>query len=173
MKTSIKLSAITLILLIGTALLVRAQEQKNGIKQHKLQHKNMNKDSAFAKMSKRLNLSPNQETKLKVILKQNRNEMKSLKASVKNATKEEKRKAVHAQIYKNDERVKQVLNEQQKTEYDKMKAERKAKMKKRREVHKANKKRDANRNKSTGPTETKPAPYEENIDDDILDDGIL
>ena len=68
MKTSIKLSAITLILLIGTASLVRAQEQKNGIKQHKLQHKNMNKDSAFAKMSKRLNLSPNQETKLKVIL---------------------------------------------------------------------------------------------------------
>jgi hypothetical protein len=46
-------------------------------------------------------------------------------------------------------------------------------MKKRREVHKANKKRDANRNKSTAPTETKPAPYEENIDDDILDDGIL
>ena len=173
MKTSIKLCAITLILFIGTASLVRAQEQNNGVNQHKLKHKNMNKDSAFAKMSKRLNLSANQEIELKVIMKQNRNEMKSLKATVKNATKEEKRKAVIVQMQKNDERVKQVLNEQQKTEYDKIKAERKAKIKKRREANKADKKRDFNRNKSTAPAETKPGPYEENIDDDILDDGIL
>lgn len=173
MKTSIKLCAITLILLIGTPSLVRAQEQNNIVNQHKLKHKNMNKDSAFAKMSKRLNLSANQEIELKVIMKQNRNEMKSLKASVKNATKEEKRKAVIVQMQKNDERVKQILNEKQKTEYDKIKAERKAKIKKRREANKADKKRDVNRNKSTAPTETKPAPYEENIDDDILDDGIL
>lgn len=173
MKTSIKLCAITLILFIVTASLVRAQEQNNGVNQHKLKHKNMNKDSAFAKMSKRLNLSANQEIELKVIMKQNRNEMKSLKASVKNATKEEKRKAVIVQMQKNDERVKQVLNEQQKTEYDKIKAERKAKIKKRREANKADKKRDFNRNKSTTPAETKPGPYEEKIDDDILDDGIL
>lgn len=173
MKTSIKLCAITLILLIGTPSLVRAQEQNNVVNQHKLKHKNMNKDSAFAKMSKRLNLSANQEIELKVIMKQNRNEMKSLKASVKNATKEEKRKAVIVQMQKNDERVKQILNEKQKTEYDKIKAERKAKIKKRREANKADKKRDVNRNKSTAPAETKPAPYEENIDDDILDDGIL
>jgi Spy/CpxP family protein refolding chaperone len=171
MKTSIKLWAITLIALVGIASLTQVQGQNKG--EHKLQHKHMNKDSAFAKMSKRLNLSANQETKLKVIVKQNHDEMKALKESIKNATKEEKRKAVIAQMQKNDERVKQVLNEKQKTEYDKMKAERKAKMRKYREANKADKKRGGNRNKSTTPAQTKPEHYEGDNDEDILDDGIL
>jgi Spy/CpxP family protein refolding chaperone len=171
MKTSIKLWAITLIALVGIASLTQAQGQNNG--EHKLQHKQMNKDSAFAKMSKRLNLSSNQETKLKVIVKQNHDEMRALKESIKNATKEEKRKAVVAQMQKNDERIKQVLNEKQKTEYDKMKAEHKARMRKYREAHKADRKRDGNRNKSTAPAQTKPEQHEGDHDEDILDDGIL
>lgn len=171
MKTSIKLWAITLIALVGIASLTQAQGQNNG--EHKLQHKQMNKDSAFAKMSKRLNLSSNQETKLKVIVKQNHDEMRAFKESIKNATKEEKRKAVVAQMQKNDERVKQVLNEKQKTEYDKMKAEHKARMRKYREAHKADRKRDGNRNKSTAPAQTKPEQHEGDHDEDILDDGIL
>ena len=171
MKTSIKLWAITLIALVGIASLTQAQGQNNG--EHKLQHKHMNKDSAFAKVSKRLNLTAEQQTKLKVIMKQNHDEMKALKESIKNATKEEKRKAVVAQMQKNDERVKQVLNEKQKTEYDKMKAEHKAGMRKYREAHKADRKRDGNRNKSTAPAQTKPEQHEGDHDEDILDDGIL
>lgn len=171
MKTSIKHWAITLIVLIGTASLTQAQGQNKG--EHKLQYKHMNKDSAFAKMSKRLILTDNQETKLKVIVKQNHDEMKALKESIKNVNKEEKRKAVVAQMQKNDERIKQVLNEQQKTEYDKMKAEHKAEMRKNREAHKADKKRVGNRNKSTAPAQTKPEHLEGDHDEDIIDDGIL
>jgi uncharacterized membrane protein YdfJ with MMPL/SSD domain len=167
MRTSIKIWAITLIILIGIAPLTHAQGQNKG------EHKHMNKDSAFAKMSKRLNLSANQEIKLKVIVKQNHDEMKALKASIKNVTKEEKRKTVVAQMQKNDERVKQVLNEQQKTEYDKMKAEHMAEMRKNREAHKADKKRVGNRNKSTAPAQTKPEHHEGDHDEDIIDDGIL
>ena len=169
MKTTIKLAALAFLMLIGAASF--AQKPKKG--NPKPQHQHMNKDSAFAKVSKRLNLTAEQQTKLKVIMKQNHDEMKALKESIKNATKEEKRKAVVAQMQKNDERVKQVLNEKQKTEYDKMKAEHKAGMRTYREAHKADRKRDGNRNKSTAPAQTKPEQHEGDHDEDILDDGIL
>ena len=168
MKTAIKLLALAFVMLIGTASFAQKPKPKQ-----QTQHKHMNKDSAFAKVSKRLNLTAEQQTKLKVIMKQNHDEMKALKASIKNATKEEKRKAVVAQMQKNDERVKQVLNEQKKTEYDKIKAEHKAEMRKNRETHKADKNQVGNRNKSTAPAQTKPEQHEGDHDEDILDDGIL
>jgi Spy/CpxP family protein refolding chaperone len=162
MKTAIKLLALAFVILIGTASF--AQKPKKG--NPKPQHQHMNKDSAFAKVSKRLNLTAEQQTKLKVIMKQNHDEMKALKESIKNATKEEKRKAVVAQMQKNDERVKQVLNEQQKVEYDKIKAERRAEMKKHREARKANKKAKA-------PAETKMENDDDSGDEDVLEESVL
>ncbi len=168
MKTALKLLAMAFVMLIGTASFAQKPKPKQ-----QPQHKHMNKDSAFAKVSKRLNLTAEQQTKLRDIIKQNHGEMKALREANKTVSKEEKRKAVVAQMQKNDERVKQILNEQQKAEYDKIKAERKAEMKKHREARKAEQKKNKGKKKSSAPAETKPENNEGDTDEDVLEEGIL
>lgn len=167
MKTTIKLAALAFLMLIGAASF--AQKPKKG--NPKPQHKHMHKDSAFAKVSKRLNLTTEQQTKLKEIIKQNHAEMKALREANKTASKEEKRKAVVAQMQKNDERVKQVLNEQQKAEYEKIKAERKEEMKMHREARKAEKKPKGK--KAKAPAEKKMENDDDSSDEDVLEESVL
>ncbi len=155
MKTPIKLIAIALVMLFSTATFAQGQK--------KHEHK-MNRDSAFAKISTRLQLTADQQTKLKEIRKQNQTEMKAVKEANKTASKDDKRKAIVAQFQKNDSRIKQVLNETQKVEYDKIKAEKKAEMKKRR----GNKKSKRNTNQIK-PENT---PSDMN-DEDVIDEEVL
>lgn len=169
MKTTIKLAALAFLMLIGSASF--AQKPKKGSPKPKPQQKHMHRDSAFAKVSKRLDLSAEQQTKLKDIVKQNHAEMKAIREANKSATKEEKRKAVVAQMQKNDERVKQVLNEQQKAEYEKIKAERKEEMKMHREARKAEKKPKGK--KAKAPAETKMENDADWSDEDVLEESVL
>ncbi|MBP9186469.1 MAG: hypothetical protein KBG11_05195 [Bacteroidia bacterium] len=162
MKTPFKLVAIALVMLFSTATFAQGQK-KHGQK--------MNKDSAFAKISTRLQLTTDQQTKLKEIRKQNQTEIKAVREANKTASKEDKRKAIVAQFQKNDSRIKQVLNETQKVEYDKIKAEKKAEMKKRRAENKQN---GNKKGKKRAPAEIKPDNLPNEIDEeDVLDDGIL
>ena len=148
MKKIITLLALVLLMLSGNELFAQRQGK---------QHKHMNNDSAFAKISTRLNLTAEQQTKLKEIIRKNREELKAVKEANKNATKEEKRKALVAQMKKGDEQIKAVLNDTQKAEYEKIKQERKGLMKKKNEQRKRNKKI------------TKPEPgTEEDIEEGIL-----
>ena len=124
MKTPIKLIAIALVMLFSTANFAQGQK-RHGQK--------MNRDSVFNKFSTRLQLTPDQQTKLKDIRKQNQTEMKAIREANKNTSKEDKHKALAEQYKKNDSRIKQVLNEKQKAEYDKIKVEKRAEMQKRRE----------------------------------------
>jgi Spy/CpxP family protein refolding chaperone len=166
MKTAIKFLALAFVMFIGAESF--AQKPKS-----KQQQQHINKDSAFAKVSKRLNLTTEQQTKLKDAIKQNRTEMQALREANKSANKEEKRKAVVAQMQKNDERVKQILNEQQKAEYDKIKTERKAEMKKQRESRKAKQKTNTGKKKPSTPAEIKLENTEGDANEDILEEGIL
>lgn len=84
------------------------------------------------KLAPAYNLQLINKTKLKEIRKQNQTEIKAVREANKTMSKEDKRKAIVAQLEKNDTRIKQVLNETQKIEYDKIKAEKKAEMQKRR-----------------------------------------
>ena len=131
MKKLITLLTLVLVILSGNQLFAQRQGK---------QHKHMNKDSAFAKISTRLNLSAEQQTKLKEIIRKNREELKAVKEANKNATKEERRKAIVAQMKKGDEQIKAILNDTQKAEYEKLKQERKDLIKKKHEQRKRNKK---------------------------------
>lgn len=131
MKKLITLLTLVLVMLSGNQLFAQRQGK---------QHKHMNKDSAFAKISTRLNLSAEQQIKLKEIIRKNREELKAVKEANKNATKEERRKALVAQMKKGDEQIKAILNDTQKAEYEKLKQERKDLIKKKHEQRKRNKK---------------------------------
>lgn len=110
-------------------------------------------DSSFARISERLKLTTEQQTQLKEVMKQNRSEMKAVREANKDVAKPEKRKAMMEQLKKNDSRVSALLNESQKAEYEKLKAEKKEEMKKKRAEH--------NRRHDSGGS------------DDLLDDGLL
>lgn len=128
MKTITRLFTLTVLLfMVSTAF---AQEKARGNK-HRA-------DSAFTKISERLKLTADQQAKFKEIMKQNRTEMKALRESNKTAS-EERKKAVAAQLRKTDERINAILDESQKAEYEKLKAEKKEAMKKKREQHKKRK----------------------------------
>ncbi len=125
MKNSIKMVCLALVLMLGSNVFAQ------GHKGHKGQ-----RDSAWVKISERLQLSNDQKTKLKEISKQNKEEMKALRESLKTASKEEKKKALLAQLQKNDARVNAILDEKQQAEYKKLKEEKRAAMKKRKLDHK-------------------------------------
>lgn len=130
MKTTLKLMVALLMLVCATS--VFAQDGMRGGKGKHHEGKGMNRDSAFAKISQRLQLTPDQQTKLKEIMKQNRQEMKAIKEANKNADKATRRQAVMAQMKKTDEQIKAILNDTQRAEYEKIKAEKREKMKQRR-----------------------------------------
>ncbi len=160
MKTTLKLMAALLMLVCATSTF--AQGGMRGGKGNHREGRGMNRDSAFAKISQRLQLTPDQQTKLKEIMKQNRQEMKAIKEANKNADKATRRQAVMAQMKKADEQVKAILTDSQRVEYEKIKAERKAEMKKRKMER-----RDA---KKKALPKDDPNPEDE---DETLDGGLL
>lgn len=125
MKTILRLFILTGAIILSTAAF--AQGKKGAHKQ--------NADSTFARLSERLTLTADQQTKLKEVMKQNREEMKAVRESNKDAEKPEKRKAMVTQLKKNDERISALLDESQKAEYLKLKQEKKAQMKAKRPEH--------------------------------------
>lgn len=144
MKTLLRLFTLACVMIIGTTTFAQG---KKGM------HK-MKADSAFAKVSERLKLTTGQQTQLKDVMKQNREEMKAVREANKDAAKPEKRKAMLAQLKKSDERINAILDESQKAEYTKLKEEKKAQMKaKRAERQKGKPQGDA--------------------DDELMDEGLL
>lgn len=164
MKTTLKLMAALLMLVCATSVFAQGG-MRGGMRDGKGDHregKGMNRDSAFAKISQRLQLTPNQQTKLKEIMKQNRQEMKAIKEANKNADKATRRQAVMAQMKKMDDQVNAILNDSQRAEYEKIKAERREEMKKRKMERKDAKKKAL----------PKDDPNPED-DDETLDGGLL
>jgi Spy/CpxP family protein refolding chaperone len=81
----------------------------------------------------RLNLTAEQQTKLKSLREQNRTEMKALRDANKDKTKEAKRKAMQEQMRKMDAQVMAILDSKQQELYKQMKAEKKGEIKKNRQ----------------------------------------
>lgn len=104
--------------------------------QHKKAHHKHQKDSAWIKMSQRLQLSDEQQTKAKETIKLNRQELKALRERTKDLSKDERKKAMLEQLRKNDERINALLNDSQKAEYKKIKTERLDELKKRKAAKK-------------------------------------
>ncbi len=89
----------------------------------------------FAEASKRLNLTAEQQTKIKAIMEQNKAEMKALREANKDKSKDEKRALMMAQLKKTDAQITPVLDAKQQEIYKQMKAEKKKEMQKKREEH--------------------------------------
>ncbi len=140
----LRLCTLAFIVILGTTAFAQG---KKGM------HK-MKADSAFAKVSERLKLTEGQQTKLREVMKQNREEMKAVRESNKDAAKPDKRKAMLAQLKKSDERINGILDESQKAEYAKLKEEKKAQMKAKR-------------------AERQKAKPQGGADDELMDDGLL
>jgi Spy/CpxP family protein refolding chaperone len=90
-------------------------------------------EQKFKVAAEKLNLTADQQTKLKALLEQNRAEMKALREANKEKPKEEKRKAMLEQMKKMDTQVSAILDSKQQELYKQMKAEKRAEMKKKRE----------------------------------------
>lgn len=138
MKNTLKL--MTTILMLVSSIVVFAQDGARDQKAMRKDGKGMKKegammkrDSAFAKISARLQLSPDQQTQLKEIMKRNRQEMKAVNDANKDADKATRRQAKIAQMKKADEEIKAILTDTQRAEYDKIKEEKKAQMRKKME----------------------------------------
>lgn len=126
MKTQIKSSILCCIALLMVSV---TNAQDKGQKQEVRKEKQA---ARFDEMSKKLNLTSDQQTKIKEIMTQNRTEMKALKEANKDKAKEEQRKAMLGQLKKADGQVNEVLDAKQKEQYKQLKAERKKEMKEKR-----------------------------------------
>jgi periplasmic protein CpxP/Spy len=102
--------------------------QKSSPKHNKENHQEM-RAQRFTEASKRLNLTDDQQAKIKELLSTNKSEMKALREKNKAASKDEKRAAMMAQLKKLDTQISEVLTGDQQKEYAKMKEERKEAMK--------------------------------------------
>jgi Spy/CpxP family protein refolding chaperone len=130
MKKLTSLKAIALAVLTVAGLHSFAQEKADrraGAEERKEQH-----DERFAEASKKLNLTPEQQTKIKDIMQQSRKSMKEFREANKDKAKEEKRTAMMSEMKKKDASITAVLDSKQQAIYKQMKADRKEEMKKRR-----------------------------------------
>ena len=136
MKIKIKSTVLLGVSLLFTTMASFAQEHKepNKPKMSKEQ-----KEQKFAEVSKRLNLTVDQQAKLKSIILQNKTEMTELKEANQHQPKEIKREAMMKQFKKMDAQVNGILDDKQRIEYSKLKEERKLEMRKRREENKNSK----------------------------------
>jgi hypothetical protein len=108
---------------------VSAQQRK---KQERVSEKSQ-QEQKFQMAVGRLNLTAEQQTKLKSLREQNRTEMKALRDANKDKTKEAKRKAMQEQMRKMDAQVMAILDSKQQELYKQMKAEKKGEIKKNRQ----------------------------------------
>jgi len=83
-------------------------------------------EQRFKVISEKLQLTQEQQTKLKAIAKENRMEMKQLRESKKDAPKQERRAAMLSQLKKANEQINAMLNPKQQELFSQYKAERKA-----------------------------------------------
>lgn len=126
-----RLVRLTMALLIATIFgtVAFAQHPQHNSDDHKAQ-----REQKFAEASKRLNLSADQQKKLKEILEANKAEMKTLKEANKDASRDEKKKVMIAQLKKLDGQITAVLDAKQIETYKQMKAEKRKEMREKREA---------------------------------------
>lgn len=129
MKTlmmSLKAMALAALLITGTQSFAQDKMAARGSNPEMSKEK---REQRFADASKRLNLTADQQTKIKAVLSQNRTDMKALREANKDKAKDEKRKAMIDQMKKADGQVTAVLDAKQQQIYKQMKEEKKADMK--------------------------------------------
>jgi protein CpxP len=125
MKTFAKLG---MVLGVSTILFTTSAFAQKTAPKHKMEQNKEQRSERFAEAIKRLNLTDDQQTKIKVIMEKNRTEMKALRASKKDSPKDEKHAAMMTQMKKVDGQIATVLDNKQQDIYKQMKAEKKAKM---------------------------------------------
>ena len=118
--------AIALFLCFQTVSAQQRKKQERGSEKSQQEQK-------FQMAVGRLNLTAEQQTKLKSLREQNRTEMKALRDANKDKTKEAKRKAMQEQMRKMDAQVMAILDSKQQELYKQMKAEKKGEIKKNRQ----------------------------------------
>ena len=126
-------NALKLLMMIATSLFclmqVRAQQPQDP---QVMQGRKEMAEQRFKEFSDKLGLNPDQQAKIKTIVKQNRMEMKEIRESKKDAPKEERRAAMAEQLKKGNVQINAVLDPHQQELYkqykEEMKTERKNKL---------------------------------------------
>jgi hypothetical protein len=112
-------------MVLGVATILHsttAFAQQTPPKHNKENHQEM-RAQKFAEASKRLNLTDDQQAKIKELLANNQKEMKALRGQQKDGKKENWRAAKMAQFKKLDGQILAVLNKDQQKTYAQMKEE--------------------------------------------------
>ena len=126
-------AAAGLLLSAGTALAQDAQapapDQNSGMSGGRHHHHGMaSADDQLKHLTKKLNLSDDQQAKLKPILEEHHNQLEQLRAD--NSTSREDRWKKMREIRENsDNQIKSVLNEDQQKQFDQMREEQRSRMK--------------------------------------------
>jgi len=126
-------AAAGLLLSAGTALAQDAQapaaDQNSGMSGGRHHHHRMTSaDDQLKHLTKKLNLSDDQQAKLKPILEEQHNQMEQLRAD--DSTSREDRWKKMREIRENsDNQIKSVLNEDQQKQFDQMREEQRSRMK--------------------------------------------
>src|SRR5687768_17146192 len=128
MKRFLKLTmALTVATILSTSAFAQTTPSKtNDHKAHR--------EQKFKEATKRLNLSADQEQKLKGILATNKAEMKAIREANKDASKDEKRALMIGQFKKLDGQITAMLDAKQIETYKLMKEEKKKEMQQKREA---------------------------------------
>ena len=131
-------TAAGLLLSAGTVLAQDAQappaNQESGMSGGRHHHGMPSADDQLKHLTKRLNLSDDQQTKIKPILEDQQNQMQQLRAD--NSTSREDRWKKMREIHENsDNQIKSVLNEDQQKKFDEMREEQRSRMKERMGAH--------------------------------------
>ena len=126
-------TAAGLLLSAGTVLAQDAQtppaDQNSGMKggwHH--QHGMPSADDQLKHLTKKLNLSDDQQAKLKPILEDQHNQMEQLRAD-NSTSREDRWKKMHEIHENSDNQIKSVLNEDQQKKFDQMREEQRSRMK--------------------------------------------
>ena len=130
-------TAAGLLLSAGTVLAQDAQappaNQESGMS-GRHHHGMPSADDQLKHLTKRLNLSDDQQTKIKPILEDQQNQMQQLRAD--NSTSREDRWKKMREIHENsDNQIKSVLNEDQQKKFEEMREEQRSRMKERMGAH--------------------------------------
>jgi len=125
-------AAAGLLLSAGTALAQDAQapaaDQNSGMSGGRHHHHGMpSADDQLKHLTKKLNLSDDQQAKLKPILEAQHNQMEQLRAD--NSSREDRWKKMREIRENSDNQIKRVLNEDQQKQFDQMREEQRSRMK--------------------------------------------
>ncbi len=133
-NTLIKFSSLFVFFVLASVVTVKAQQAApNKETQQAKQAKQAEQAKQFQETCVRLKLTQEQEKQMRLVMKESRNEMKTLKEANKDKPKEEKQKLAMEQLQKTDAQVNSLLTAEQQVIWKQIKQERKAKMKQKRE----------------------------------------